>query len=253
MSDFEQSVNTPEVAEQVEDTSVNTEEVAEPQTEPQETGTEETGRDSAMARYRRENGDLSRQLKESQEQLAEFKRQQSLNSKEQEKASQLAEAERIGREQGLSEEEIADLVFDIEEDFDRQAEYDEQESEMERLQAENAKLQAERLMREDLAEIQKINPEITSIEELGDTFFKMRTLVDNEGNMALTAEQAYYASLAHDEKLESMKPKAPNEPGFDSTSAGDKAFYTQEEIENMSMADIKKIPEDVLKESMSKW
>lgn len=242
----EQSVNTLEVAEPVETISENTQETAEPVTDKAEQ-TAETNR--AFAEMRRNAQDAEKRALEAEKKLAEFTKKQEQTSQ---RDNALKEAERIARENGLTDQEIEELKAEMLDDMDKEEKYKSLQTEKEEVEGELAKLKAEKMAEDDLATLKTIDPNIKSLEELGENFFKLRFAKGDNGEFLLTPEQAYYAAQAYENKLESQQPKAPAETGFGGENTPSKSFYTREEVDAMSSAEIRdKL--DAINESMKRW
>ena len=110
----------------------------------------------------------------------------------------------------------------------------------EELQKENLKLKAERAMEQGLREIQSIDSSITDLSQLGNDFL-------NYISKGLNTKDAYYATIAKRDR-ETVKPAKPI--GDISPAESERDYYTEEEIDKMTSADIKKIPKDKLNKSL---
>lgn len=137
--------------------------------------------------------------------------------------------------QGKTEDEIREEI--------------EAENEWNRLTEENEQLNNELLdirtrtqMEHDLAEIQKVDPEVKDLDSLGEDFIDYISA-------GLTGIQAYYAMKA---KQNAEKASPPKEVGKVNQSAGPKDFYTREEVEGMSQEEVHK-NYDAIRKSMSHW
>lgn len=97
-------------------------------------------------------------------------------------------------------------------------------------------------MENDLREIQKIDPSVKSLDELGNTF---RNLIAT----GCDAISAYYADKARSDK-ERITPATP--PGEIKAQPGEKDFFTRDEVEKMSEAEVKK-NYGAIRKSMNKW
>jgi len=127
-------------------------------------------------------------------------------------------------------------------------EFEEREN-LERLQTENEELQTqlmnkevEVVMNRDLAEIKKIDPNVKSLDDLGDDFF-------NYVSAGLNGVQAYYAIKA---RQETEQVKTPEPLGRLNQGKEEKDFYTYDEVMAMSSAERTK-KYDVIRASMNKW
>lgn len=104
------------------------------------------------------------------------------------------------------------------------------EEQLENLKADNESYVAkeqERLMANDLAEIQKINPEIKELSDLPDAYF------DIVGSGIAHGAKAYEAAVA-------LTGEAPKPPGKAGGSGADETFFTKEQVEAMSREEIRK-------------
>lgn len=111
-----------------------------------------------------------------------------------------------------------------------------------RLKAENEALKSkeyDRIIGSDLKEIQGVDPQVKSLDDLGERFLRLRAAgVDN-----LTAYHAVKAAA-------SKKPVA--QMGDIKPGAAEKGFFTCDEVKAMSPAEVSKNYEEIEK-SMSKW
>lgn len=111
----------------------------------------------------------------------------------------------------------------------------EQRREFERLQSENERLnnelldvQVDRLMREGLREVQAIDPNVKSLDELGESFA-------NFISAGLSTKEAYYATRAMELK---EKVYAPDAIGKVSDTKTERDFYTSEELDRLTDEEI---------------
>lgn len=110
----------------------------------------------------------------------------------------------------------------------------EHNQEFESLQAENDDLKeqlfsahVEKMMRDDLLEIQEIDPEVKSIDDLGEAFLKMRL----NAEMPLSAKEAFYACKAMELK---EKVLAPDAIGRVADTKIEREYFTYEELQNLT-------------------
>lgn len=103
-------------------------------------------------------------------------------------------------------------------------------------------LQARQRMAEDLRDIQAIDPEVKSLDDLGDTFLDYIA-------QGLSGKQAYYAAKAQDEVEKTVPPQPP---GRVNQSSEPKSFFTQDEVKNMSQKEVHE-NYDAIRKSMTKW
>ena len=206
-----ESVEIQEVAEPEEEAleSAETQEVAEPDTE---SSTPERGRTDADARFaemRRNNEALERANRQMREALSRYF-------------------------EGETDEELSinALAYAEQRDPDDYREEYERIEAFERMQAENEDLknqllsaQVDKMMREDLATVQEIAPDVKSLDELGESFIRMRL------DGGLSVKEAYYACKAMELK---EKVLAPDAIGKVSDTKAERDYYTSEEIDNLT-------------------
>lgn len=196
--------------------------------EETETADQSTGRTDADARFaemRRENEQLRATNEELERALGNFfdgDTEQKLVS-----ANALA--------QGKTEDEIRAEI--------------EAENEKNRLVQENEELNSKLIdietrqqMEHDLQTIKQIDPSINNLNDLGDDFLDYISA-------GLDATQAYYATKA---KRDAEKATPPAEVGKVNQSEGEKDYYTREEVQGMSQAEVHK-HYDAIRKSMSQW
>lgn len=117
------------------------------------------------------------------------------------------------------------------------------------LQSENQTLteqindyEAERRMSDDLKEIQSIDPNVKSLEDLGPNFLTYIAA-------GLSGKHAYYAAKAQD-MAEKVTP--PETIGKVNQAAGEKTDFTREEVAGMSQEEVSKNYE-AIRRSMTRW
>ena len=192
--------------------SAETQEVAEPDTESDSTESRESGKTDADARFaemRRNNEALERANRQMREALSRYF-------------------------EGETDEELSinALAYAEQRDPDEYREEYERLEEYERMQAENEDLknqllsaQVDKMMREDLATVQEISPDVKSLDELGESFIRMRL------DGGLSVKEAYYACKAMELK---EKVLAPDAIGKVSDTKAERDYYTSEEIDNLT-------------------
>ena len=129
---------------------------------------------------------------------------------------------------------------EVQQEIQAQKELKEKETQFEQLAQENLKLKAERAMEQGLKEIQSIDSSITDLRELGQDFA-------NYIRAGLSNTDAYYATIAK-KNAQSVTPAKP--VGDVSPSETERDYYTEDEIDKMTTADIKKIPKEKLNKSL---
>lgn len=218
---------TPDVADPEIDEGAEAQDVADP-AEATEDATVETpeneggvpqdqrSRDSAFAEMRRAREAAERERDELQAQIAEYQKEQ--------RHMELIEA---AQNMGLSDAEIQQVIADADEEEEREAEHARLTEENERLNSELMNIQIEKMMEEDLRNIQAIDPSIKSLDDLGEDFFKFRATLDGV--------DAYFAMK---QKQESVGYKAAPPIGKANPSATPREYFTSEEIDRMSPEEI---------------
>ena len=194
--------------------SAETQEVAEPDTESD--STESTGfdrvkndQDAAFAEMRRTNQALERANRQMREALSRYFEGE---TDEELSINALAYAEQRDPD-------------DYREEYERLEEYERMQAENEDLKNQLLSAQVERMMREDLTAIQEIAPDVKSLDELGESFIRMRL------DGGLSVKEAYYACKAMELK---EKVLAPDAIGKVSDTKAERDYYTSEEIDNLT-------------------
>ena len=239
MDNFE-TLELAEEEEVLEEEGAEDQELADPEDKEEEEGAEDqeladpesrkTEADAAFAELRRENDELQRKLQEKEERLR-------------------VSEEALGRFFDGDDKALKAIAYAEEKPLEQVQKEFKERTEIESLRKENEVLKAkqqqaavELAIEHDLKAIQKIDPNVKSLEELGDTFIR---LIASGAN----AEDAYYAAIAKKEK-ETKSPAKP--PGKIGQSGGEKDFFTKEEVEQMSPEEVHKNYEKI-KTSMKKW
>lgn len=190
----------------------------------------ESASDAAFAQMRRRNEEMESQLRAMQERETMLTRLM-----EQAFPGGNAEAQFRAQVEGKSLEQV------LREDADNKK-FLAMQNQNEMLIRQTAAAQAEIAMAKDLITVQKLNPDIKSLDELGPTFNELIAA-------GVSAESAYYAAQ---EKKARETRQAPAEIGALKTGAGKKDFFTREEVEQMSDKEIEENYEAIQK-SAGKW
>ena len=228
MAEFEStSVETSEVAEPTEEvTGVEEQETAEPVSE--ETAEPDNGRteeDAAWARMRRETEQARADAEAARRELEQLR---ASNEARQEAYSRLTgsdngEIAAIAEATGMSEDEVIAEMEAAEESARKDLRIAELEQQVN-------SIEAERLMQADLVALQKIDPTLKSLADLGDGY------VEYIAN-GLSPERAYWA-LKAEEQAKMAKP--PVEVGKVATGTAEKDYFTDAEIDAMSSEQLTK-------------
>lgn len=211
-----ESAEIQEVAEPETETSLGAEEqeVAAPDTAEdsyevaEEPTHQRTEMDAAFAEMRRQNQQLEREAKMMREALSTYF--------EGDTAEELSINAHAYAQQRDPEE------YRVE--WEKQQDYERALQENEELHNMMLEMEVDRLMRDGLREVQEIDPNIKSLDELGEPFVKMI-------GAGLTTKEAYYATLAMNSK---EKVFAPSPIGKVSDNRIERDYYTSEEIDNLT-------------------
>ena len=194
--------------------SAETQEVAEPDTadnstaEVAEEAPQRTEADARFAEMRRQNQQLEREAQMMREALSRY-----FEGETAEELSINANA--------YAEERDPD---EYRQEWERQQNYERAMRENEELKDKMLEMEIERRMRDGLREIQEIDPNVKSLDELGESFINMIAA-------GLTNKEAYYASLAMKSK---EKVFAPDPIGRVSDNRIERDYYTSEELDNLT-------------------
>lgn len=223
MEDYiNESAETQEVAEPETnvDESAENQEAAEPEqaenpsteTEaPEAKGFGKTETDAAFAEMRRANQQLEREKKQMMQALSRYFEGE---TPEDLSINALAYADQRDPDEYRQEWEHAQ-------------EYEALKATNEDLETELFNLRAEKLMRDDLREIQEIDPSIKSLDDLGESFLKLRL----NNDVQLSATEAYYAVKAKEQREKILAPSAIGKVADNKT---ERDYFTSEEIDNLT-------------------
>ncbi len=230
MSDFEStSVEMGEVAESPDETGVEDQEVAVPESEAEELEVEpeeeHEGRsdaDAAFAQMRRENEQYQAELEAAREELDELREAQAQAEARNQAISKLTgdengEIAALAEVTGMSEEEIIAEMEAAQESAQKDLKIQQLEERVE-------SVEAERLMQADLAKLQKIDPSLRRLEDLGEEYIRYV-------GAGLEPEDAYWAIKAKETANHATPPK---EVGKVATGTAEKDYFTEAEIDAMT-------------------
>ena len=192
----EQEVAAPDTAED------STEEAAEEPTH------QRTEMDAAFAEMRRQNQQLEREARMMREALSTYF--------EGETAEELSINANAYAQQRDPDE--------YRKEWEKQQDYERAIQENEALKDQMLEMEIDRRLQEGLREVQEIDPNIKSLDELGEPFVHMIAA-------GLTNKEAYYATLAMNSK---EKVFAPSPIGKVSDNRTERDYYTSEEIDNLT-------------------
>lgn len=234
--DMTLSAETQEVAEPVEVTSEETQEVAEPAVE-ETIEDSKTEQDSAFAEQRRARQAAEQRAIEAERRLAQLEAEQNARAEAIRKISgeENAEITALAERMGLDPEDVmATLTSERESAL--------KDIEIQRLKDEINEVKAERMIQEDLSKVQAIDPNIKSLEELGDSYIEYI-------KAGLGAEDAYYAVKAREITEKVVPAKAP---GKIDNKPVEKDFFTESEVDAMTEEEQAKHYKKI-KASMKHW
>ena len=209
-----ESAETQEVAEPETEAleSAETQEVAEPDTADNSEVTEEapqrTEADARFAEMRRQNQQLEREAQMMREALSRY-----FEGETAEELSINANA--------YAEERDPD---EYRQEWQKQQDYERALRENEELRDKMLEMEIDRRMQEGLREVREIDPNVKSLDELGESFIHMIAA-------GLTTKEAYYATLAMKSK---EKVFAPDPIGRVSDNRVERDYYTSEELDNLT-------------------
>ena len=184
------------------DTAESSNEVAETQAH------QRTEMDAAFAEMRRQNQQLEREARMMREALSVYFE------------GDTAEELSINANAYAQQRDPAEYR----QEWEKQQDYERAIQENESLREQMLEMEIDRLMRDGLREVQAIDPNIKSLDELGEPFVKMI-------GAGLSTKEAYYATLAMNSK---EKVFAPSPIGKVSDNRIERDYYTSEEIDNLT-------------------
>lgn len=228
-------VNEPEVAEPVTE-GVNEPEVAEP-VETEGKVPDGNSASEAWARIRRESAENARRAEEAERALAEMQAREEARSNVVTRLTgrENGDIEILAESMDLDPSDLASLISAEQDNTSK-------DNEIQRLSDELASVKAEKQMQADLAEIQKIDPSVTSCEQLGESYVSYI-------KAGLSATDAYFAVKS---KEAATTPSAPKEIGKVNSEPPEKDFFTKEEVDAMTSEQRYKNADKILA-SFSKW
>ena len=193
--------------------------------------------DHAFAEQRRARESAERRAEEAERRLAELEAQANARSSVMERltGSKNGEIDVIAESIGADADDILATL-------NLEGEAAVKDLEIQRLRQELEDTKVEKMMQDDLAEIQKIDPDIKSLNDLGDNYAAYV-------KAGLSSTQAYYAI-----KGEAIRNRVtpPKEIGKVDNKPVEKDFFTEAEVDAMTEEQQKANADKILK-SMSKW
>lgn len=212
LSDDVTSEETEDVAEPLNSEDADTTESNEEHEESTPQVSKKTEQDSAFAEMRRKNKELEDENKLMLDALSRY-----FNGGNAQELSIQAQA--------YADDRNPD---EVRAEFERTQEAERLKSENEELQEQILNIQLEKRMADDLRTIQGIDPTVKSLEDLGESYLHYISA-------GLDATDAYYASLLKDQK-EKVYP--PDAIGKIADTKIDRDYYTSEELDNLTDAEL---------------
>ena len=193
--------------------------------------------DHAFAEQRRARESAEKRAEEAERRLAEMEARSNARAKVLERlgGSQNAEIDALAETMGIDSADIM-ATLDFEEKKTKK------DLEIQRLSKELEDAKVAQMMQEDLAEIQKIDPSIKSLNDLGEDFAAYV-------KAGLPPDKAYYA-IKGEEIRNKVTP--PKEIGKVDNKPAEKDFFTEAEVDAMTEDQQKANAEKIMK-SMEKW
>lgn len=233
MSDENLGVEVQEVTDPV-DEGAEVQEVTDPAVEIEEG--KKTPQDAAFAQLRREN-------EAAQREIAELKRAQAENEARKNAIQKItgrenAEISAIAEQMGLETDDF--LATLSAEEASQQ-----KDIRIQMLESELQEVKADRQVQESINELQKIDPNIKSIDDLGDGADMFIDYISK----GLSVESAYYATKA---KEINTRVTPPPEIGKANMTPPEKSFFTEAEVDAMTPEEQKKHADKIIA-SMPRW
>jgi|GEM_PF-1686574 len=234
----DQEVAEPEA--ETQEAGVEEPEVAEPESEESEES-EDTATDAAWAKMRRRAEEAERKEAEALAELEKMKAKQdariaALSNMGVDDIDAMAEAT------GMTRDEVLATIQREEEAAEAEIRDKEKDMRIKELEDQILEAQVEREMSKDLAELQKYDPSIKSLEDLGEDFVAYIAA-------GLNAKQAYAAVKS----MKSTEPTPATPPGaISETPPPEKDYFTEDEVDNMTPSQVKANLSKIMA-SMSKW
>lgn len=238
MAEYEAtSAEMSEVAEPAEETGVEEPEVAAPEsgTETEEVSQEHQKNDSdaAFAEMRRAREASERELADVRAELAELQAQR--------EARDNAYSRLTGRDEDGDIAALAELTGmsedEIRADIEAAEESAQKDLRIAQLEEQVTNIEVDRLLQADLAALQKIDPTLKSLDDLGPEYGRYMSAVDPDGKPLFTPEDAYWAIKAKETANHATPPKPVGEVKSGTT---EKDRFTEAEIDAMPSDQLRK-------------
>lgn len=222
-------VADPSVVEETE-TGAEEQEVAAPESEQEH---QKTDADARFAEMRRTNEAISRELEDARAELAELQAQQ--------EARDSAYSRLTGRDEDGEIAALAELTGmsedEIRADIEAAEEAAQKDLRIAQLERQVTDIEVERLMQADLIAIQRIDPTIKSLDELGPEYGRYLSATDADGRPLMSPEDAYWAIKSKEQANHATPPKPV---GTVKSGTTEKEFFTEAEIDAMSPEELRR-------------
>ena len=216
----EQEIADP-VMEEAEEQGAEEPEVTAPASEEPEG---RTAADAAFAEMRRRAEEAERLRAEALAELEDLKSKQAAREAALEELD-IDEIDAISEVTGMTREEVLETIEREEEAAEAEIQSKEKDRIIEELQDRINEVEAEKIMAQDLANLQKIDPKLKELTDLGEDFFAYIAA-------GLSAEQAYYAIKGREITTRSTPAVAPGK--ITEATPPEKDYFTEEEVANMT-------------------
>lgn len=246
----ETGAEEPELAEPVAETNETGAEdqgLAEPESEASETEPVEEEHhkntpDESFAEMRRAMQEAQQEAEDAKAELAEFKAKAEAREAAMEEMD-IDDIDAIAEQAGITREEVLATIEREEAAAAAELEAREKDQRIEQLEEELQGVYAEKAMEEDLVALQKLDPSLKSLDDLGKDYGDYIAA-------GLSAEQAYYAIKGRDIATKSVPPTAPGK--IADTSAPEKDYFTEEEVAAMTSEE-KTLNAEKIMASLPRW
>lgn len=241
----EEGAEEQEVADPVESVETGAEEpeVADPESEPEDEESDgKTEADSRFAEMRRQLEAAEAEKAEVEAKLAEYE-QKALAREAAMEEMDVDDIDAIADQAGISREEVLAVIEREEQAAAAELEAKEKDQRITELEEELQGVYVEKAMEEDLADIQKLDPKVKSLDDLGEDFAAYISA-------GLTARQAFFAIRGEEITTRSTPPTAPGK--IADTAPPAKDYFTEEEVAAMTSEEKTQNAEKIM-QSLPHW
>ena len=215
-------VAEPSIEEETEETGAEEQEVAEPVSEEHQ----KTAADASFAEMRRQMQEAKQEAEDARAELLELQAQN--------EAREAAYTRLTGRDEDAEIAALAEVTGmsedEVRAEMEAARESAQKDLRIQQLEEQINYIDAERMMQADLTELRKIDPQLKSLEELGESYYHYI-------EAGLTPQDAYWAVKAKEGAYQATPPKPA---GKVATGAAEKDYFTDAEIDAMSSEQLTK-------------